>query len=193
MNTIKCVIIGDGTVGKTCILLTYTTNQFPGDYVPTVFDNYSANVMVDNKIYNLALWDTAGQEEYDYLRPLSYENTDIFVVCFSVMSITSFNNIKLKWIPEIKKYKQNCKYVLVGTKIDMRTDYDQLKKLHNENSKPLTYEQGYQLAKDINAELYIECSSLTQKNINLLFTEVVRCVSRDKNNKNKEKKNCIIL
>jgi small GTP-binding protein len=161
MQAVKLTVVGDGAVGKSCMLITYTTNAFPSEYVPTVFDNYSANVMVDGKPYSLGLWDTAGQEDYDRLRPLSYPNTDVFLVCFSVTSPTSFKNTKTKWLPELRHHCPDSPVILCGTKIDLE--------------RRVTQEEGRAMAKELGAT-YAECSSVTSEGLKAVFDTALRCM-----------------
>ncbi|KAH9261927.1 hypothetical protein BASA81_000583 [Batrachochytrium salamandrivorans] len=195
MQNIKCVVVGDGAVGKTCLLISYTTNAFPGEYIPTVFDNYSANVMVDGKPVNLGLWDTAGQEDYDRLRPLSYPQTDVFLVCFSVISPSSYENVKNKWFPEISQHAPGVPFLLVGTKTDLRDDEEQVAKLRDKNLSPISEAKGNELAAKLGAQKFLECSALTQKGLKNIFDEAIRCVLTAKSAKTAKKSSggCIIL
>jgi len=172
----KCVVVGDGSVGKTCLLISYTTNAFPGEYIPTVFDSYSTMVMVDGKTISLGLWDTAGQEDYDRLRPLSYPQTDVFLICFSLVSPPSYENVRTKWYPEISHHAPSAQTVLVGTKLDLREDPQTIQKLRVRRMSPITYSQGVAMGRDIGAVKYLECSALTQKGLVTVFDEAIRAV-----------------
>jgi len=174
MQNVKCVVVGDGAVGKTCLLISYTENRFPVDYVPTVFDNFTTGVEVDGNHINFALWDTAGQEEYSRLRALSYPETDVFLLCFSVVSPPSFDNIKTKWFPEVDHHCPEAKKILVGTKIDLRNDKKILEDLKGE--KLPTTEMGENVAKEIQAKAYLECSAYTQEGLKRVFEEAIRTV-----------------
>ena len=195
MQSVKCVAVGDGAVGKTCMLISYTTNTFPSEYVPTIFDNYSANVMVDRKPINLSLWDTAGQEEYDRLRPLSYPQTDVFLLCYSVISPTSFENVGAKWLPEIKHYCPTAPVVLVGTKSDLREDAAVMKRLSDRGMEPVTWQMGQSLASELGMVKFVECSAMTQKGLMEVFDAAIRAAvfPNQKKLKKEARKGCVVL
>ena len=177
MKHIKCVVVGDGAVGKTCLLLSYTTNAFPGEYIPTVFDNYSANVMVEDQQINLQLWDTAGQEDYKKLRPLSYPQTDVFVLCFSLVSPTSLENIQNMWVPEVKEHCPNTPYILVGMKSDLRDQFSQhADEYKSKGMEPIASQKGEEMKKQIAAQHYIECSAKMQYNLKEVFENAIKVV-----------------
>ena len=182
MESVKCVIVGDGAVGKTCLLVSYTTNAFPGDYIATGFDNFSANIMVDGKPYNVGLWDTTGRDDYDRLRPLSYPQTTVFVICFSLVSPVSFQRVKEKWVPEIKQHCPDVPYVLAGLKLDLRDDADTVQKFASQQLKPISTEEGKAMANEIGSFDYVECSSLLQKNLKFLFDQAIRAHEGGSNN-----------
>ena len=101
-------------------VISFVEDKFPQNYVPTVFDMHTKDIIVDGKNCLLTLWDTAGQEDYDRIRPLSYPDTDVFIVCFALDNPESLDNITSKWIPELKHHTKNAKIILVGTKFDLR-------------------------------------------------------------------------
>jgi Ras-related C3 botulinum toxin substrate 1 len=174
---IKVMVVGDGNVGKTCMLISYTTNSFPGEYVPTVFDNYNANAIVDGTPVNLGLWDTAGSDEYNTLRPLSYPGTDVFIICFSIFSQTSFENVVKKWYPEITQHMDSKPPILlVGTKSDLRNKQSALDSIKAAGEEPVTFEDGQAMKAEISAHKYLECSALTQDGLATVFEEAIRVV-----------------
>ncbi|KAJ8596974.1 small GTPase Rac1 [Rhizopogon salebrosus TDB-379] len=194
MTHIKCVVVGDGAVGKTCLLISYTTNAFPGEYTPTVFDNYTANVMVDGKTISLGLWDTAGQEDYDRLRPLSYAMAQVFLICFSVVSPPSYENVRSKWWPEISHHRPSSAVLLVGTKLDLREDPVTIQKLRVRDLQPIQYTQGVAMARDIGAIKYLECSALSQKGLKTVFDEAIRAVlNPPPKEKKRSSRGCVIV
>ncbi|XP_052071688.1 ras-related C3 botulinum toxin substrate 2-like [Mytilus californianus] len=193
MQHIKCVVVGDGNVGKTCLLICYSTNTFNDDYTPTIFDNYKTTVKVNDIYIELGLWDTAGQEDYDRFRPLSYPQTDVVLVCFSLVHRPSFENVIGRWIPEISHHLPGIPIVLVGTKLDIREDAEPNKSKHFDNKNhPVSFSEGQSLAKKIDAVKYLECSAKTQEGLNLVFEVAIKAVLSPYEHKHKRRP-CVLL
>jgi len=206
---VKLVVVGDGAVGKTSLLIRFATGEFPNEYVPTVFENYTAQMKREHDVVLLHLWDTAGQEDYDRLRPLSYPGADVVLLCFSTISQASYDAIREKWAPEVHHFIPNIPHLLVGTKIDLREE-----KHPDPNSgkfEPITPEQGQKMANEINAVKYMEVSSKTGKGVQEVYNEAVGLVLKEregsssasapesgktkskKTNGGKKKEGCVLL
>lgn len=166
---VKLVVVGDGAVGKTSLLIRYATGEFPNEYVPTVFENYTAQMKRETDVVLLHLWDTAGQEDYDRLRPLSYPGADIVLLCFSTVNRASFQAIKEKWYPEVHHYVPIIPYILVGTKIDCRENKQVDPNLGRFD--PVSTEMGQKMADEIHAIKYLEVSAKTRHGLVNVFQE----------------------
>jgi len=170
----KLVIVGDGACGKTCLLIVFAQGTFPEVYVPTVFENYVADVEVDGKRVELALWDTAGQEDYDRLRPLSYPDSHVILICFSVDSPDSLENVQEKWISEVLHFCAGLPILLIGCKKDLRHDPRTIEELRANNQSPVTTDQGMSIAQRIGAYKYLECSAKTNEGVRGVFEHATR-------------------
>ena len=171
---VKCVIIGNGDVGKTSLCITYTQGEFPSGWIPVAFDNYCMQVKIDELRFELNLWDTGGGEEYDVLRPLSYPGAHIFLVCFSVAEPASFKKVEDYWVPEIKRFCPDTPFILLGTKVDLRGDRATLDMLTEKQRELVSKEEGKRMAESLKAVKYLECSSLTREGVKNVFEEAIR-------------------
>lgn len=187
-HVINCVLVGDGSVGKTCMLISYTSDKFPTEYVPTIFENYSSQVSVDNKKINLSLWDTAGQEDYGELRQLSYPQAHVFIIVFSVIEPSSLENAVKKWLPELNEKNPNAPKIIAGNKIDLRDDslVENSKNAHvlKKTAEKAVSDQGCK---------YFECSALTQDGLKAVFDEAIRSVIKKTEKKEDKKRSCCSL
>ncbi|KAF2433006.1 GTP-binding protein RHO3 [Tothia fuscella] len=190
----KLVLLGDGACGKTSLLNVFTRGYFPTVYEPTVFENYvHADIFIDNTHVELSLWDTAGQEEFDRLRSLSYDNTHAIMLCFSVDSADSLENIETKWKSEIEENCPGVKLVLVALKCDLRERHQDEEDDNSEPKRPMIeYKQGLQVAQKIKALRYLECSAMKNRGVNEAFTEAAR-VALSVKNPSDNASSCVIL
>ncbi|KDN60278.1 putative GTP-binding protein RHO3 [Colletotrichum sublineola] len=220
----KLVLLGDGACGKTSLLNVFTRGYFPTVYEPTVFENYvhgasssaallvaskplfahhtlltpnPLDIFVDNVHIELSLWDTAGQEEFDRLRSLSYgaDDTDLIMLCYSVDSKDSLENVESKWVGEIADNCPGVKLVLVALKCDLREadneDEEGAEGQQREKRPMINYEQGLEVARRINALRYLECSAMRNRGVNEAFTEAARVALSVK--KDREESQCLVM
>jgi Ras-related C3 botulinum toxin substrate 1 len=205
-STYKLVVVGDGAVGKTCLLLAYAGKEFTNRYVPTVFDNFTADCAVSGRGgvlrgVRLSLWDTAGQEDYDRIRVMTYSETDLFLVCFSLADAVTLSNARSRWVPELRELNgPDVRFMLVGLKLDVRdegpgpdpggpnsADASQPRARSVSSLPPgspagsgrglfVSYDEGAAVADELGALLYMECSAATGVGVKAVLDEAVHLV-----------------
>jgi small GTP-binding protein len=164
MQRVKCTVIGDSKVGKTCLLISFVTKTFP-DYIPVVFNGHASSLRVDPYDIYFRLWDTASSGEYERLRPLIYPGTDIILMCFSVSDRMSYINLEKQWLPELEKYFNPLPpIVVVACKSDLRSD---------KSIDCISSREGVSMAIRLNAGAYIECSAKELINLTYIFHTAV--------------------
>eukprot|EP00494_Astrolonche_serrata_P005903 UN05920 len=157
--------------------MSFQHHEFPTNYVPTVFDNSLKDIKIDGKEVTAELWDTAGQEQFDRIRLLSYRSTDVFLICFSLIERTSFDNIRNKWFPEIKTNTKNDGnkrtpiFFIVGTKSDIKDPSASPSKTEIENLKGLIQSEW---PTTVSVVQYFETSAKTRVNVDEVFMAACR-------------------
>ncbi|KAL0089826.1 small Rho-type GTPase [Phycomyces blakesleeanus] len=179
----KLVIVGDGNCGKTSLLTVFTQGFFPKKYIPTVFETHVKDVVIDGKAVQLALWDTAGQEEYERIRPHSYVKANIILIAYAIDSPDSLDNVTTKWIEEVNKECPRTPIILVGCKRDLRDGTEQpLAREHVERAQSnrnvgerfVRRTEAEVVASHIGARCHLECSALTGEGVDAIFDMATR-------------------
>uniref|UniRef100_A0A8D0B699 Rho-related GTP-binding protein RhoH n=1 Tax=Salvator merianae TaxID=96440 RepID=A0A8D0B699_SALMN len=165
LDSVKCVLVGDAAVGKTALLLRFTSETFPDAYRPTVYENTGVEVFLDGVQISLGLWDTAGSDSFKSIRPLSYSQADVVLLCFSVANQNSFLSLRNKWVTEIRTHLPRVPILVVATQIDQRETH---------RAVCVSPVHGKELAKNIRAKGYVECSSLSNRGVQQVFECAVR-------------------
>nr|XP_057943292.1 rho-related GTP-binding protein RhoH [Doryrhamphus excisus] len=165
--SVKCVLVGDSAVGKTSLLVRFASGTFPDAYRPTVFDNTGVEVYLDDVVIHLGLWDTAGHDNFRQIRPRSYQQADVVLVCFSVANPNSLASVHNKWMAEVRENLPDVPVLVVATQTDLRES-------GAHRSGCISAAEGRRVAHDLRAKGYLECSSLNQRGVQQVFECAVR-------------------
>ncbi|CAL8333949.1 unnamed protein product [Lota lota] len=165
--SVKCVLVGDSAVGKTSLLVRFTSETFPDAYKPTVYENVGVDVYMDGVQISLGLWDTGGDDTFQRIRPMSYQQADVALLCFSVANPGSLADVRRKWIPEVRRHLPAVPVLVVGLQTDQRDGGPH-------RGACVAVGEGRRLAQEVQAKGYVECSALANRGVQQVFECAVR-------------------
>ena len=163
MTAVKFLLLGDECTKKSSFALCWTTNNTPGEYIPSCFDNYEASLQVGDQELLINLWDTAGQRDYAKLRPLSYPGTDVVLMFFSYDSVESLENVSSYWVPEVTEHiGRPLVLILVGTSEKLVREDHEVLEARGESpfgEYPVKHEMVEKVMEDIGPDAFMYCST----------------------------------
>lgn len=162
-NNFKLVAVGDDGVGKSTLLSVLNDCPFQST-LPIIVENYIKKGIYKGEQYTLHIWDSAGKEEYEKLRPLAYTGVDVILICFSLVSRESFLNVEKKWFHEVKTYCKDPIIILIGTEQDLRQEG---------NPDHLSDDEINKFAQEHKCSSFIPCSSKNKMNIDSIIPTVI--------------------
>lgn len=165
--SVKCVLVGDCAVGKTALLVRFTSEMYPDRYVPTVYENAGVEVYMDGVQISLGLWDTSGNDIFKNVRSMSYQQADVVLICYSVANPTSLANVRQKWIGDVRQNLPRVPVLVVATQTDQR-------EMGSHRASCTSSTDGRRLAQEVRAKGYLECSSLSNRGVQQVFEFAVR-------------------
>ena len=159
----KIIVVGDSGVGKSCLTLRGTKNNFEESYSPTVgFEFFTFNIRVNDRNIKLQIWDTCGQEAYRSLITSFYRNSSLAILVYSIDNQNSYSNIE-SWLNEIKSQANpEIKIFLIGNKIDLK------------DQRQIDAEDAKQFSKDHAFNYFIETSAKNGFNAQAVFVRAAK-------------------
>ncbi|NXR23175.1 RND3 protein, partial [Cinclus mexicanus] len=195
-QNVKCkiVVVGDSQCGKTALLHVFAKDCFPevSGMGARASPGFLSGCRKRKRAINELLFVfPAGSPYYDNVRPLSYPDSDAVLICFDISRPETLDSVlkKASWKGEIQEFCPNTKMLLVGCKSDLRTDVSTLVELSNHRQTPVSYDQGANMAKQIGAATYIECSALQSENSvrDIFHVATLACVNKTNKNVKRNK------
>ncbi len=184
----KLVIVGNEACGKTSLLSAFARGNYQERFV---FGKHVSDIEVDSKMVELSLWDTSGKEEFDSVRPLSYSDTDVILMCYSVDNPDLLENVPKKWFPEVSHHCPSVPYLLIATKKDLRSNSVIQQQLSPEKQSTVSSEEGTAMAERVGAWSYLECSAKTGEGVREVFEDATRAALQKK--QLEKRRNCTLL
>lgn len=175
-NIVSCIIVGDGMVGKTCLAKKFCGQEIADNYVATIMDTFTGTVSAYGQKYTINIKDTAGQFEDSEMREMVYKESNVCVICYSVLDRDSMESVKSLWVPEIKNFSKKVPIVLVATQSDLR---------EKDNTDHIDRAEGLKLAKELGIEQFVETSSFKNDGVKEAFETVVKALVMNKKRKAK--------